>query len=140
MARRRQKERISLPWEKRRGRWSTAIRNPRWQAWIGGALLVVAAVTFARYARHRVRVRDTKVAIAHLKDAIERFRADMGRCPSSDTELLHPPRSQTHYLDAMPMDGWGRPFTVRCPGYFRSEAEVVSAGPSGSLLQDDNIQ
>jgi hypothetical protein len=29
---------------------------------------------------------------------------------------------------------------MRCPGYFEEEAEVISAGPSGSLLKDDNIQ
>jgi hypothetical protein len=29
---------------------------------------------------------------------------------------------------------------VRCPGYFEDEADVISAGPSGSLLEDDNIQ
>ena len=140
MARRQQKERISLPWEGRGGRWWGALSNPRWQALLGLFLILVGAAGFIRYTQHRIRVRNTEVAIAQLKQAIDRFRADLGRCPSSKTELLHPPRSQKHYLDSMPKDGWGRPFAIRCPGYFEEEAEVISAGPSGSLLQDDNIQ
>jgi type II secretory pathway pseudopilin PulG len=107
---------------------------------VGGLLAIVLLIGFAQYAEHRVRLRDTRVSIAQVKQAIDRFRADVGRCPSSNTELLHPPLSQKHYLDTMPKDGWGRPLHVRCPGHFEDEADVISAGPSGSLLKDDNIQ
>ena len=140
MARRRQRERVSLPWERRGGRWRGILNNTRWQALLGGLLGILLLIGFARYAEHRVRLRDTRVSIAQVKQAIDRFRADVGRCPSSNTELLHPPLSQKHYLDAMPTDGWGRPLHVRCPGHFEDEADVISAGPSGSLLKDDNIQ
>ena len=102
--------------------------------------MVILVMGFTRYARHRVQVRDTRVAIAQVKQAIDRFQADVGRCPGSNAELLHPPLSQKHYLDTMPKDGWGRSLSIRCPGYFQEEAEVISAGPSGSLLKDDNIQ
>lgn len=97
-------------------------------------------IGFTRYARHRVRVRNTEAAIEQVEQAIDRFRADVGRCPSSEAELLHPPLPQKHYLDTMPQDGWGRPFSIHCPGFFGAEADVISAGPSGSLLRDDNIQ
>jgi len=140
MARRRRGERISLPWESRRGRLSDLVRNPRWQALFGALLLLVGAVAFIRYTQHRIRVRDTVVAIAQVKTAVARFRTDLGRCPRSNAELLHPPRARARYLDHMPTDGWGRELTVRCPGYFEEEADVISAGPSGSLLKDDNIQ
>lgn len=140
MGRRRQRQRISLPWERRGGRWRGILRNTRWQALLGLLLLGVLAIGFTRHAQRRIQVRDTRVAIAQVKQAIDRFRADVGRCPNSDAELVHPPLSQKHYLDAMPTDGWGRPLSVRCPGYFEDEAEVVSAGPSGSLVKDDNIQ
>jgi len=140
VVRRTSRERVSLPWERRGGRWRTALRNTRWQALLGLALLVALTLGFTRYAQHRIRVRDTQVAIAQVKQAIDRFRADVGRCPSSNTELLHPPLSQKHYLDSMPKDGWGRPLSIRCPGYFEEQAEVISAGPSGSLVKDDNIQ
>jgi type II secretory pathway pseudopilin PulG len=140
VGRRRQRERVSLPWERRGGRWRGALRNTRWQPLLGLVLLIVFAIGFTRHARHRIRVRDTQVAIAQVKQAIDRFRADVGRCPRSQTELLHPPLSQKHYLDSMPKDGWGRPLSIQCPGYFEEEAEVISAGPSGLLFKDDNIQ
>lgn len=140
MTRRRNRERISLPWERRGGRWRSALSNTHWQAILG--LLVTAAVLvgFTRHTRHRIRVRDTEVAVAQVKQAIDRFRADVGRCPTSNTELLHPPLSQKHYLDSIPLDGWGNPLSIRCPGYFEEEADVISAGPSGSFMKDDNIQ
>lgn len=116
------------------------LTNTRWQVVVATTLLVGLALAFARYAERRVRLRETNVAIAQIKQAIDRFRTDVGRCPSSETELLHPPLPQKHYLDSMPEDGWGRPLHIRCPGYFDEEADVISAGPSGSLLKDDNIQ
>jgi len=103
-------------------------------------VLVALAAGFTKYARQQVRVRNTRVAIAQVKQAVDRFRSDVGRCPNSDAELLRPPLSQKHYLDSIPSDGWGRSLSIRCPGYFEDEAEVISAGPSGSLLKDDNIQ
>lgn len=140
MSRRRQRERVSLPWEVRGGRWRGAFSHLRWQGLLGMVLLAALSIGFSRYARHLIRVRDTQVAIAQVKQALDRFRTDMGRCPSSDTEILHPPLPQKHYLDSMPRDGWGRPLSIRCPGFFGEEADVISAGPSGSFLKDDNIQ
>ena len=137
---RKQRERIALPWERRQGRLRGALDKTRWQAILVGLVCVVLLVGFFRYAEQRVRVRNTRVAIAQVKQAIDRFRADVGRCPTSNTELVHPPLSKRHYLDALPADGWDRPLHVQCPGYFEDEADVISAGPSGSLLEDDNIQ
>ena len=140
MARRRQHERVALPWERRGGRLRSAVQRTRWQALVGVVAVVLFSVGFARYAQQRLRVRNTRVAIAQVKQAIDRFRTDVGRCPSSTTELLHPPLSQKHYLDSLPKDGWNRPLHIECPGHFGDEADVISAGPSGSLLEDDNIQ
>ena len=138
--RRRQRERISLPWERRGGRLRGAIGNTRWQAILVASVGVLLLTGLVRHAERRVRVRDTRVAIAQVKQAIDRFRADVGRCPGSNAELLHPPLPQKHYLDSLPLDGWDQSLHVRCPGYFDDEADVISAGPSGSLLEDDNIQ
>ncbi len=140
MARRRHRERVSLPWEGRGRRWRGGFGNARWRSVLGLLAMTALAIGFTRHARERIRVRDSQVAVAQVKQAVDRFRADVGRCPKSEMELLHPPLSQKHYLDSMPNDGWGRPLSVRCPGYFEDEAEVISAGPSGSLLKDDNIQ
>lgn len=130
---------MSLPWEQRRTPLSRLLRNPRWQAITVTGLVVVGALSFYRYAQHKLRVRNTVVAIGQVEHALERFRADMGRCPDSNDELLNPPRPQTHYIDEIPTDGWGQALLIECPGHFEDEAEVISAGPSGSLLKDDNI-
>ena len=84
-------------------------------------LMVVYPVLFTVYSAF------TNYSDGHIltkQQAIDRFRADVGRCPSSDTELLHPPLSQKHYLDSMPTDGWGRPLHIQCPGHFQDEADV----------------
>jgi type II secretory pathway pseudopilin PulG len=140
MVKRRKRDRISLPWEGRGGRVRGVLSDTRWQALLALIALVALGVGFARYTKHRVHVRNTRVAISQVKQAIDRFRTDVGRCPETNTELLHPPLSQKHYLDSMPTDGWGRPLHIRCPGHFDDDADVISAGPSGSLLEDDNIQ
>jgi len=136
----RSKERVSLPWERRGGRWRGALSQTRWQVLLGLLVVSLLLIGFTRHVRHQVRVRDTKVAIAQVKQAIDRFRTDVGRCPRSEAELLHPPLPHKQYLDIMPRDGWGQPLSILCPGYFEDDADVISAGPSGSLLEDDNIQ
>jgi len=68
------------------------------------------------------------------------FRAEVGRCPHSTVELVHPPRAAAQYLTEVPSDGWGRPLHVRCPGRLPGDpADVVSGGPSGSFSIDDSI-
>jgi len=140
VVRRHQRERVALPWERRGGRFRRAIERTRWQALLAIVGAVLLSAGFARYAHERLRIRNTRVAIQQVKHAIDRFRTDVGRCPSSTAELLHAPLSQKRYLDSLPMDGWKRPLHIECPGHFEDEADVISAGPSGSLLQDDNIQ
>lgn len=102
-----------------------------------GAILLLFV---ARSAEQRQRVRETRAAIAEVKRSIAAFRADLGRCPHSLHELMHPPRSGQRYLRRIPVDGWGQAFWVRCPGRYDPEGvDVVSAGPSGSFLEDDNL-
>lgn len=116
--------------------------SPVWRAAaLGLAAAAVVLALIARSAEHRQRVVETRATIAEIKRAISSFRADMGRCPQSIHELMHPPRSGRRYLRRIPVDGWERAFWVRCPGRYDPDgADVVSAGPSGSLLDDDNIQ
>ena len=68
------------------------------------------------------------------------FVAELGRCPRSAVELVHPPKTGAHYLDELPTDGWGNALYIRCPGGDGKDvAEIVSAGPSASFLDDDNV-
>jgi hypothetical protein len=131
---------VLLPWERRRAFLSELRSGRRWRVLLlmfAAGLSVFAAF---RVGNERARVRQTRAGIAEVQRAIAAFRAEMGRCPRSKTELLHPPRAGARYLDEVPHDGWGRELYIRCPSPFEpNEAHVMSAGPSGSFGDDDNI-
>lgn len=138
---RRLKERISQPWERRYSPWRRLQGRIRWTTVLGLVLGMTAAGGLYRYAAKQLEERDTQVAITKVKRAVARFRDDIGRCPRSTVELVHPPVAGARYIDSMPTDGWGRELWVQCPGHFDPEqADVVSSGPSGSFLVDDNFK
>ncbi len=140
MARRR-KERVSLPWERRHSIWRQWVSRVRWTTALALVVLIAGASAFYQFTTHRLRQRETRVAITKVKRAVDHFRDDLGRCPRSTVELVHPPVAKARYLESMPADGWGRPLWVECPGYFDPDrADVISAGPSGSFFVDDNIE
>ncbi|MFK7985276.1 MAG: type II secretion system protein GspG [Sandaracinaceae bacterium] len=131
---------IALPWE-RRGAWLRELfAGRRWKVLLAVSLLGLALLVVARSAERRERERETRAAISKVKRSIGAFRNDMGRCPHNLHELMHPPRSGRRYLRHVPTDGWGRAFFVRCPARYDPEgADVISAGPSGDFLEDDNV-
>ncbi len=141
MATRRRRPSIALPWE-RQGAWLRGLLvGRRWRLMVVAGIAAIILTLVASSADQRQRERETRAAIAEIKRAIGAFRADLGRCPQSLHELLHPPRSGRRYLRHIPVDGWGRAFWVRCPGRYDPDgADVVSAGPSGSFLDDDNLR
>ena len=117
------------------------VAGRRWKVMLLVAVASLALAAAANSADHRQRERETRAAIAEVKRAIAAFRADLGRCPQNLRELLHPPRSERRYLRHIPVDGWGQAFWVTCPGRYDPDgADVVSAGPSGNFLADDNLQ
>jgi hypothetical protein len=140
MARKKHETALTMPWESR-GAWLRELlfgRRVRYLPWLVLGLLSVAGLLFS--AHRRGQVRDTRLVIDRVQRAVSAFRLDFGRCPSSMTELVHPPRSGVRYLEVEPLDAWGSPLWVRCPGrYDDSGADVVSAGPSQSFLVDDNV-
>jgi hypothetical protein len=131
---------ISLPWE-RRGAWLRELfAGRRWKVLLALSIAAGALLLVARSAEQRGRERESRAAISEIKRSVAAFRNDMGRCPHSLHELMHPPRSGRRYLRQVPVDGWGRAFFVRCPGRYDPEAaDVISAGPSGDFLEDDNV-
>lgn len=140
--RRRSQSTIALPWENTRGGflryWFTGAR-------LAGLGLVVVAVALViitfRAQEERERVRSSRQAVEEVETALVRFREEFGRCPRSTVELVHPPSTGRRFLREMPKDGWGRELHVECPGYFDpDDVDVISAGPSGSFLTDDNIE
>jgi hypothetical protein len=140
--RRKSQSTIALPWEGTRGGifryWLTGARLVA--VGLAVILVVLVVVTF-RGQEERERARTTRQAIEEVEGALVRFREELGRCPRSTVELVHPPSTGRRFLREMPKDGWGRELHVECPGYFDPDGvDVISAGPSGSFLVDDNIQ
>ena len=141
MAKAREKTRqVTLPWEPRVGLVRDLLSGRRIRL-VPVALAVLAALGFV--ANHAIEQRDldrTRDVIDRTHRAIAHFRADMGRCPSTIRELVHPPRSGARYLQAEPLDAWGHALWVRCPGRYDPDGEdVVSAGPSGNFLNDTTV-
>ncbi len=131
---------VTLPWEPRAGLVRDVLsgRRIRYVPVVLGIVLVVGLVV--QHAMANGDVRHTRDVIDQTHRAIAQFRADMGRCPSTIRELVHPPRTGAHYLDEEPVDAWGHALWVRCPGRYDPDGEdVVSAGPSGSFLSDSTV-
>lgn len=131
---------LPLPWERRR-RWLGRLASrSRWRSVLAVAAVILAVVGVWRTALHRHRMHLTHAAVDEVRRSIHAFRADVGRCPESTDELVHPPRTGTRYLRSVPPDGWGRQLFVACPGRrVAGEPDVASAGPSGDFFVDDNV-
>lgn len=141
MARRRGASPIALPWEQGGSRLRALVAPARWRVALVLVALALCLLGLGHGMQARRREQRTRAVIAQVRRALSRFRGDFGRCPHSMRELVHPARAGVRYLRQMPVDGWGRPLWVRCPGrYDPDDVDVVSAGPSGNFLDDDNIQ
>ena len=141
MARSKRKSGLSLPWEERGALLRSVLAGPRWKI----ALLAIGALWGAwivwNVADTEQRMRRTRAAIGQVHRAIDQFRADVGRCPSSSRELVRPPTRRARYLREMPKDGWDQALFMECPSTHDPQAaEVVSAGPSGNFFTDDNVR
>jgi hypothetical protein len=132
---------IALPWE-RRGNWvRELLAGHRFKMVLVAAGVLGLGVVTWQAAERRERVRDTRVAIGEVKRAITSFRSEVGRCPKSPEELIRPPEPAHRSLREIPRDGWGRELYIQCPArHDPLSAEVLSAGPSGSFLSDDNVR
>jgi hypothetical protein len=131
---------ILLPWE-RKSAWLGRIALRRYVGLMLLSAAFVGLVVFSyRAAEERARIRATRAAIAEARRAVTAFVAELGRCPHSIVELLHPPKAGADYLTEVPLDGWGHRLYIRCPGHTPEDvAEVISAGPGGSFLTDDHV-
>lgn len=117
------------------------VSGPRVRLLPMAAVAVVALWAGAALAIEERAVAETRRTIDDVHRAIDAFRLDYGRCPTTMRELVHPPRTGADYLERAPVDAWGNPLWIRCPGrYDALGADVVSAGPSGNFLDADNVQ
>jgi hypothetical protein len=131
--------RLALPWERAHRPFRLFVSRRRFLPVLG--LLLLGGLAFATYrlGERRAEVHATRAMLAEVEDATRTFINELGRCPEDASELMHPPKSGTEYLSEPPLDAWGHAPHLRCEGGEHASIEVLSAGPSGSFLDDDNV-
>lgn len=132
---------VFFPWERRRSRLAWLTRRHARAIALAAVGTLIGWVLFQVEARRRA-VFVTRASIANVMQAVEAFRADhQGRCPDGINELLAPGDGHEPYLARAPLDGWGRPLRVICPGRKHPHsADVTSAGPTGSFEDRDQVE
>jgi general secretion pathway protein G len=138
MARRRQREQtIFFPWERGgggffRGRGATRARP--FAVAIGMAVLLLL---LGARERRLTGIRSTRVTIGLVRNAVDAYRADHEKaCPPALNVL-----KAEGYLAVDPVDAWGRPLRLTCPG--RSDPhryDLMSDGPDGELGGLDRVE
>jgi general secretion pathway protein G len=136
MARRQREQTIFFPWERRGSFWGrrgiTRARPIVAALGMGALLLLLGARE-----RRLVGIRSTRATLAVVRVAMDAWRADHdGGCPSSLEQL-----SREGYLGIDPVDAWGRPLRLVCPG--RSEPDsydLLSDGPDGEVGGLDRVE
>ena len=124
---RRSESRVFFPWERRRGVFGILGRaRVRLVAAIVLALLLIVWVR-AREER-AAGVRATRASIDGAFRAVGAYRADhQGACPKDLKELV-----EGNYARDVPIDAWGRPLRLTCPGRRDPKGfEISSDGPDG---------
>jgi general secretion pathway protein G len=118
---------VFFPWEKRRGVMG-AFGRRRLRVLLGAAAFVALVVTVYENGERAASVRATRATITTVGRAIDAYRADHAdACPRRLSDL-----GGLGYLHGDPVDAWGRPLRLVCPG--RRDPlgfDLSSDGPDG---------
>jgi len=123
----RRDSKVFFPWERRRGLFGV-IGRARVRI-IGGALAVIVLLGWMHAREERsAGVRATRASITTMYRAVSAYRADhAGACPKELAELV-----VGGYSRDVPVDGWGQPLRLTCPGRRDPKGfEIASDGPDG---------
>ncbi len=110
-------------------------------------LAVLAAVVVPKFVGRgeEAKVSATKAQIALIKTSLDLFEHDSDRFPTSEEglkALSEKPGDLSNwhaYMDSVPNDGWGNPFTYRSPGENGKSYDIISFGPDGHEGGNDDI-
>lgn len=137
MGRRRQREQtIFFPWERGGGFWrGTGMARAR--PFAAAACMALLLLLLGARERTRAGVRSTRATLGVVHAAIGAYQADHeGKCPPSLERLR-----VEGYLATPPIDAWGRPLRLVCPGRRDpSSYELMSDGPDGEYGGLDRIE
>ena len=126
MARRSQR-RVFFPWERKRGLLGL-VGRARTRIVIGVVAVVTLILVVHGREEQAAAVRATRATITTTMRAVASWRADHpGKCPGGFGELV-----AGGYARDVPVDAWGRPLRVTCPGRRDTQGfDVSSDGPDG---------
>lgn len=137
MARRRQRETtIWFPWERGggilRGRGMARAKLVALALGMATLLLLLGARE-----RRKTGVRSTMATIGVVRGGVDAYRADHERkCPVSLDAL-----KAESYIGIDPIDAWGRPLRLVCPGQKDPEGyDLTSDGPDGEIGGLDRVE
>jgi general secretion pathway protein G len=87
--------------------------------------------------RTEIGVRSTRATILVVREGLDGYRADHeARCPKSLQAL-----KDEGYIRIDPVDAWGRPLQLTCPGRRNPESyDLVSFGPTGDMRGLDRVE
>ena len=127
MAKRRSTERHTFfPWEKRGGILRRLkVHEARPFAFV--ALVLSVVVLIGMRERRDAGIRRTRASILNVRAAMDAYLAEHdGTCPAGFDALVN-----ERGTDSAPLDAWGRPLRLLCPGRDRARYDVSSNGPDG---------
>jgi general secretion pathway protein G len=136
MARRRSEPRVFFPWERKKG-FLGALARARVRQVLVVVAVVAAIVLLRRREERAASVRATRTSITNAERAVSAYRADhAGSCPKNLAELV-----AAGYTHEPPIDAWGRPLRLVCPG--RKDPlgfDLSSDGPDGQPGGLDRVE
>ena len=129
-------QKVFFPWERRRGLWG-AIGRARARFIVAGVALVLLVVFVRRREEHAAAVRATRATIDTAFHAMIQYRADhQGGCPRGWNDMV-----AAAYLHDVPLDAWGRPLRLTCPGRRDTAGfDLESDGPDGQPGGLDRVE
>lgn len=159
MARRRPREQtIWFPWE-RRGSFMRRVGIGRVRPFLVALAMGLFVLFLGVRERRRTGIRSTLVTLGEVHAALDAYRADHEkRCPAaladlrtegylplvggdpqtppgpSGTSIPPAPGARVSAASLTPVDAWGRPLRLTCPGRKDPEGyDLVSDGPDGEM-------
>jgi general secretion pathway protein G len=127
---------VFFPWERRRGLFGV-IGRARVRIVAGVIAAIVIIVWIHGREEKSAGVRATRASITTMYRAVAAYRADhSGGCPKELGELV-----AGGYSRDVPVDAWGRPLRLTCPGRRDPQGfEISSDGPDGIAGGLDRVE
>lgn len=135
MPRRRREQTIFFPWERRGGLFRLPWTRSR--PLFAGIGMIVVLLLLGMRERKQIGIRSTRATLLVVREGVDGFRADEdGACPESLPAL-----KDAGYIVVDPVDAWGRPLQLTCPGRRNPESyDLVSFGPTGDMRGLDRVE